>query len=79
VSGGIIPPFLTSAPDGGEWSASHPSHFTSGGKSSRTHWLGGWVDPGTSLDAVVYRKIPYTCWGLNPSRLARGARGSVVG
>jgi hypothetical protein len=27
-SGGIAPPFLTTGLDGGEWSASRPSHFT---------------------------------------------------
>jgi len=30
--------FLTSALDGGGWSASHPGLFTPG-----THWIGGWV------------------------------------
>jgi hypothetical protein len=29
-SGGIAPPFLTSAIDGGEWSASRPCHFIPG-------------------------------------------------
>jgi hypothetical protein len=29
-SGGAVPPFLTSALDGGEWSASCPGHFTPG-------------------------------------------------
>jgi hypothetical protein len=29
-SGGIAPPFLTRALDGGEWSASRPCHFTPG-------------------------------------------------
>jgi hypothetical protein len=28
-SGGIAPPLLTSALDGGEWSPSRPGHFTS--------------------------------------------------
>jgi hypothetical protein len=32
--------FLTSALDGGEWSASRPCRFTPG-----THFIGGWVDP----------------------------------
>jgi hypothetical protein len=32
-SGGISPPFLTSALDGGEWSASRPGRFTPWGKS----------------------------------------------
>jgi hypothetical protein len=28
--GGIAPPVLTAALDGGEWSASHPRHFSPG-------------------------------------------------
>jgi hypothetical protein len=32
--------FLTSALDGGEWSASRSGPFTPG-----THWIGGWMDP----------------------------------
>jgi hypothetical protein len=39
-SGGIAPLFLTSALDGGEWSASHPGRFT-----PCTHWTWGWVGP----------------------------------
>jgi hypothetical protein len=44
--------FLTSALVGGEWSASRPGRFTPG-----THWIGGWVDPGASLDDVENRKF----------------------
>jgi hypothetical protein len=43
----MAPLFLTSALDGGEWLASHTSHFTLG-----THWIGGWVGPRAGLDAV---------------------------
>jgi hypothetical protein len=39
-SGGIAPPFLTSALDGGEWSASRPGRFTSGEIAADTHWVG---------------------------------------
>jgi hypothetical protein len=38
--------------DGGEWSASCPCCFT-----PSTHWIGGWVGPRVSLDAVEKRKI----------------------
>jgi hypothetical protein len=38
-SGGIAPPFLTLALDGGEWSSLCPGHFTSG-----THWIGDRVN-----------------------------------
>jgi hypothetical protein len=37
--------FLTSALDGGEYSASHPGLLNPG-----THWTGDWVDPRVALD-----------------------------
>jgi hypothetical protein len=43
-SGWIDPNFLTSALDGGEWSASLPGRFIPG-KTPRTHCIGGCVDP----------------------------------
>jgi hypothetical protein len=51
-SGGIAPPFLTSALDGGEWSASRPGHFTAGETAPDTPLIGGWVGPRTGMDAV---------------------------
>jgi hypothetical protein len=36
---------LTSALDGGEWSASRPGRFTPSERAPRTHWIGGWVGP----------------------------------
>jgi hypothetical protein len=36
-SGGTAPSFLTSAQDGGEWSASRPCHFTSRETAHGTH------------------------------------------
>jgi hypothetical protein len=39
-SGGIAPHFLTSALDGGEWSASRPGRFTPRERTPRTHWIG---------------------------------------
>jgi hypothetical protein len=50
--GGVGPPFLPSALDGGEWSASHPGLFTSGEIAPRTHWMGGRVGVGAGLGAV---------------------------
>jgi len=57
---------LTLALDGGEWSASRPSHFIPKERSPRTHWIGGWVGPRALLDTVVKRKIhiPTTNWIL---------------
>jgi hypothetical protein len=48
---------LTSALDGGEWSASRPGRFTPKERTPGTHWKGGWVGPRAVLDAVVKRKI----------------------
>jgi hypothetical protein len=42
--------------DGGEWSASHSSHFTSGERTHGTHCIVGWVGPRAGLDAVVKRR-----------------------
>jgi hypothetical protein len=49
---------LTSALDGGGWSASHLGRFTPRERAPPTHWIGGWVGPRAVLDAVVKRKIP---------------------
>jgi hypothetical protein len=57
-SGCIAPTFLASALEGGEWSASHPCHFTPGERAPSTHWIGGWVGPR---------------FGLRPSKLKRSA------
>jgi hypothetical protein len=50
-SGGIAPPLLTSALDGGEWSASRPGRFIPGERPPGTHQVGGWVGPRAGLDA----------------------------
>jgi hypothetical protein len=49
---------LTSALDGGEWSASRFGRFTPRERALGTHWIRGWVCPRAVLDAVVKRKIP---------------------
>jgi hypothetical protein len=49
---------LTSALEGGEWSASRLGRFTPREKTPGIHWIGGWVGPSSVLDAVVKRKIP---------------------
>jgi hypothetical protein len=48
--------FLTSALDGGEWSASRP------GKDTGARLTGEWVGPTAGLDAAAKRKSPYP-WG----------------
>jgi hypothetical protein len=45
---------VTSALDGGEWSASRPGRFTPRERALGTHWIGDWG----ILDMVVKRKIP---------------------
>jgi hypothetical protein len=69
-SGGITPPFLTSALEGGEWSASRPCQFTLGERAPGTHWEGDWMGPRTGLDAVEKRKTFCPCRGSNPGRPA---------
>jgi hypothetical protein len=49
---------LTSALNGGEWSASRLDYFTPRERSPATHWIGGWVGSRTVLNAVVKREIP---------------------
>jgi hypothetical protein len=65
-SGGVVPLSLTSALQGGEWSASRPGRFTPRERDPGTHWIGGWVGPTAVLDAVVKRKIPSTRRESNP-------------
>jgi hypothetical protein len=45
--------FLSSALDGGEWSASRPGRFTPRERAPGTHCIGGWVGPRAVLEAVV--------------------------
>jgi hypothetical protein len=56
-SGGIAPPFLTSALDGGEQSASCPDRERAPG----THWIRGRVGPRASLDTLEKRNISCPC------------------
>jgi hypothetical protein len=58
--------YLTSALDGGEWSASRPGRFTPRERDPGTHWIGGWGGPRAVLDTVVKRKIPSPHWESNP-------------
>jgi hypothetical protein len=57
---------LTSALDGGEWSASHSGRFTPREGAPGTHWVGGWVGCRAGLDAVTKRKIPSPRRESNP-------------
>jgi hypothetical protein len=63
VSGGVPSSFLTSALDGGDWSASRPCRFTPGERAYITDWIGGWVDSRAGLEAVKGKAIPVTVRG----------------
>jgi hypothetical protein len=67
-SGGIAPPFLTSALNGGEWSASRPCRFTPGERKHGTYWIGGW---GPQRRSGRCGEKPYPCRDSNPGRPAR--------
>jgi hypothetical protein len=60
-NGDIVPPFLTSALDGGEWSASHLGCFSPG-----THCVGGWMGPRAGPDVAEKRKISWVFRISNP-------------
>jgi hypothetical protein len=75
---------LTSALDGGEWSASLPGRFTRRERAPGTHWTGGWVGPRAVLDAMVKRKIPSISKHVNYEfkrgiNYIRYAFGSILG
>jgi hypothetical protein len=57
---------LTSALDGGEWSASHHCRFTPRETAPDSHWIEGWMGSRAVLDAVVKRKFPSLRWESNP-------------
>jgi hypothetical protein len=62
--------FFTLALDGGEWSASHPGHFTPGARDPVTHWTGGWVGPRGGLDIMARKKNPNPSQEVNPCHRA---------
>jgi hypothetical protein len=49
--------FLHSVSVGAEWSSSHSGRFTPRQNAPGTHWIGGWLGPGTCLDEMESRKI----------------------
>jgi hypothetical protein len=58
-SEGIAPPFLTSAQEGGEWSASRPCRFKPGKRAPDTPWMRRWVGLRAGLDAVKRKILHY--------------------
>jgi len=59
---------LTLALDGGEWSASYPSCFTTRESAPITQWIGGWVGPRAGQDMVL-KKFPAPHQESNPDHL----------
>jgi hypothetical protein len=60
--------FLTSALDGGEWSASRSGRFNSREITPGTHWTGSWVGSRAGLDEEEKRIISSSCREPNPGR-----------
>jgi hypothetical protein len=60
--------FLTSALDGGEWSASRPGRALLPGKDHGTYCTEGWVGPRAGLDTEERGKIHCPCQGSNLDR-----------
>jgi hypothetical protein len=75
-SGGIAPPFLKSALDGRECSASSSGRLTPGERASGIHCIADWVDLRTGLNAV--EKIQTSCLESNPGRLTRRCANSAI-
>jgi hypothetical protein len=61
-SGGMAPPFLTLALDGGKWPASRPGCI-----SPSTYWIGGWVGPRAGLNTIEKRKMSCPSRELTPA------------
>jgi hypothetical protein len=45
----------------------HAPGLYPGERTPSTHWIGSWMGPRDSLDAVAKRKNPFHYWELNPS------------
>jgi hypothetical protein len=48
----MAPQFLTSALDGGAWSASRSGNFTPRKTAFGAHWIGGWMGPRAGMDTL---------------------------
>jgi hypothetical protein len=57
---------LTSALDGGGWSASRPGRFTPRERDTDSHWIGGWVGLTAGLDVISKNTIPSPHRESNP-------------
>jgi hypothetical protein len=57
--------FLTSALDGGDWSASRPGRFIPGERPPFTHWIGGAPEPVWTTWRGE-KSYPYRDWNSDP-------------
>jgi hypothetical protein len=58
-----------------EWSASHPCHFTAGGKVPSVYCVGGWVGLRASLVALEKRRsctVRNRTWAVQPIAISGG-------
>jgi hypothetical protein len=58
--------YLTSALDGGEWSALRPGSFTAKERAPFIHQIRSWLGPSSGLDPVVKKKVLSPCRDTNP-------------
>jgi hypothetical protein len=77
ASGDITPPFLTSALNGGVWSASRSSRFTLEETSAGTLCAGGWVDL-RQYRCCGEEKNILLLSGIEPQFLGRSTRSLVA-
>jgi hypothetical protein len=63
----MAPPFLTSALDGGDWSASRPWDFTTAGTAPEALCMCRVLGSRVDLDVIDERKISYPYQELNPN------------
>jgi hypothetical protein len=62
----LAPRFLTSEPDGGEWSPSRPHRFTPGREPPGAQWIGGFFGPNgmvkRKLKSLTCKKLLFVHW-----------------
>jgi hypothetical protein len=70
----MAPLFLTSALDGGEWSASGPDCFISGEGAHGAHWLGGFMGLRAGLDVIEKIKSYFPTGNRTPTPRSKKRR-----
>jgi hypothetical protein len=70
--------WLTSALDGGEWSASRPGRALAPWQGPPVHCTGGWVGPTAGMDTEARGKILSPLPGTEPRLPCRPARSQTL-